>query len=334
MKTGDKRTARTASTARTGRGRLGKTLLKQPGFLVAVFLCALSLPAPQIGWAEKTGAADLPVSGITPEEYTQLSNREVVIRGLDSHHGIRLHDPNGGDSQDAGVGETPGREDGACGTSGSKGFFGSDKTGPGTTDTADTASGDSAEFARFLSHFEEVKPNFLYEGMFLLPVVPGEEQAVLAEVEEFLLDFDRFEEIPYFSKYNGNTTRLFESFDFQSETSRPDGSKLVVAEQLIKPFEAYTGVSEYRLEEDLFTYVTWNRTPLYYKWMKGVGQEKMYIAMMAKAYPGRIFFYGLIGAKAFDFFGLFHGRLDLAFSGRAEAVFNWFHKEFVLPRLE
>ena len=273
-------------------------------FLLALFWSNLqSASSDEYEEYGEYGAKALPVSGITPEEYAQLSNQQVVVRGLDSHHGIRLHDPKGKDVIGGAAGEG---------------------------DEADN----SAEFARFLSHFEEVKPNFLYEGMFLLPVATGEEQAVLAEVEKFLLDFDRFEEIPYFSKYNGNTTRLFESFDFQSETRQADGSKLVVAEQLIKPFEPYTGVSEYRLEGDLFTYVTWNRTPLYYKWMKGVGQEKMYIAMMAKAYPGYIFFYGLIGAKAFDFFGLFHGRLDLAFSGRAEAVFDWFHKEFVLPRLE
>jgi hypothetical protein len=316
MKIGDKRTGRRGMSSRAGgAGRtkgFGKAVWIQPGFLVVVFLGALFLLAPHVGWAEKSGTLDLPVSGITPEEYTRLLNREVVIRGLDSHHGIRLNDLNGGDSSGGGVGETAGKGGGE----------------------ASTVSDHSARFARFLSHFEEVKPNFLYEGMFLLPVSPGEERAVLAEVEEFLLDFDRFEEIPYFSKYNGTTTRLFEYFNFLSETEQADGSKLVVAEQQLKPFEQHTGIAEYRLDEDLFTYVAWNQTPLYYKWVKGVGQEKMYIAMMAKASPGRIFFYGLIGAKANDFFGLFHGRLDLAFSGRAEAVFNWFHKEFVLPRLE
>jgi hypothetical protein len=40
------------------------------------------------------------------------------------------------------------------------------------------------------------------------------------------------------------------------------------------------------------------------------------------------------GAKAFDFFGLFGDRLDVAFTGRIEAFFTWFHKEFVEPRYE
>jgi hypothetical protein len=60
----------------------------------------------------------------------------------------------------------------------------------------------------------------------------------------------------------------------------------------------------------------------------------MYTALYAEAREGEIFFYGLGGAKAFSFFGLFGNRLDQAFTGRVKAFFSWFYREFVYPRLE
>ncbi len=253
-------------------------------------------------------ADDLPVSGITPEEREILFRQEVVIRGLDSHHGIRLEDS------------------GNSGSANSKQENSGKNAGKGSNDG-------SGEFDLFTSRFEEVNPNFLYEAMFLLPVEPGTEQESLVEVKDFLMDIRQFEEIPYYSKRNENTTDLFEYIRIESGPKYVDGAEIIVAEQQMAPFEPYTGVSEYRLDEGLLTFMAYNRTPIYLKWMKGVDDEKLYISVLVKATPGRLFFYGLIGAKAFDFFGLFHGRLDDAFSGRADAVFHWFHREFVQPRL-
>ena len=229
------------------------------------------------------GTAPVPVEGITAAEQQQLAQQQVVLRGLDSYHGIRLESTDG--------------------------------------------------FDDFTAQFEHIKPNFLYEAMFVLPVEPGREREVLKEAKDFLQELERFEHIPYYSQQNGNWHRIFDSVEVKALPVYDDGSEGIVTVQRMRPFEPYTAVSRYRLDDTTLSYKAYNRTPLYYKLMKGVKAEEMYITMLVKAYPGRLFFYGLVGANAFDFFGLFYNRLDVAFSGRAEAIFTWFHEEFVLPRV-
>ena len=114
----------------------------------------------------------------------------------------------------------------------------------------------------------------------------------------------------------------------------PSGIEEILAEQKMRPFKPYTAVYKYDLSYGTLLYETYNLTPLYYKWMKGVDREKMSTTLLVQAYPGYLFFYGLGGAKAFNFFGLFDNRLDTAFTGRVEAFFEWFHKEFVLDLVE
>ncbi|MCF7914641.1 MAG: hypothetical protein K9L66_05700 [Spirochaetaceae bacterium] len=190
------------------------------------------------------------------------------------------------------------------------------------------------EAAHKIERFNQIKPNYLYEAMFILPVEPGSEQKVLQAAKDFLQEPERLEKIPYYSRHNGNWTRLFADIEVEALPVYADGSEGLVTRQLMIPFEPYTAAARYRLTEDMLVYTTTNRSPLYYKWMKGVKAEQMNISMLVQASPGRLFFYGLVGAKAFDFFGLFHNRLDQAFAGRAEAIFEWFHKEFVVPRLK
>jgi len=185
-----------------------------------------------------------------------------------------------------------------------------------------------------LERFEQINPNYLYEAMFILPVEPGSEQKELQAAKDFLQEPSRLEKIPYYSRHNDNWTRLFANIEVEALPVYADGSEGLITRQQMIPFEPYIAAARYRLTEDTLVYSATNRTPLYYKWMKGVKAEQMNISMLVKASPGRLFFYGLVGAKAFDFFGLFHNRLDQAFAGRAEAIFEWFHKEFVQPRLE
>ena len=189
------------------------------------------------------------------------------------------------------------------------------------------------EELQLMERFEQINPNYLYEAMFILPVEPGSEQKELQAAKDFLQEPDRLEKIPYYSRHNDNWTRLFADIEVEALPVYADGSEGLITLQQMIPFEPYTAAARYRLTGDMLVYTATNRTPLYYKWMKGVKAEQMNISMLVQASPGRLFFYGLVGAKAFDFFGLFHNRLDQAFAGRAEAIFEWFHKEFVVPRL-
>ncbi len=189
---------------------------------------------------------------------------------------------------------------------------------------------ESTETKPIIDHYKKLRPNFLAEIMFVMPVSPGEEQAVLQDVKDFLQFVKTFEDIPYYSKHNNAWVPMFDNITIKELTVFPDGSEGIITEQKMLPFKSYTSVYRYYLSEDNFLYKNYNSTPLYYKWMKGVDKEKMSTTLLVQAYPGYLFFYGLGGAKAFDFFGLFGNRLDTAFTGRVEAFFEWFHKEFVL----
>ena len=185
-----------------------------------------------------------------------------------------------------------------------------------------------------LDKFESLDPNFLAEAVFVLPVKTGREQEILAEVEEFLQQVNRYENIPYYSEHNGTWNPLFEDIRVQELPVLPDGTEQIVTRQKMRPFKHYTAVYSFSSSKNHLVYSSWNRTALDYKWMQAVKPEQMYTALLVEARPGQLFFYGLGGARAFNFFGLFGNRLDVAFTGRIESFFNWFHKEFVQPRLE
>ena len=184
-----------------------------------------------------------------------------------------------------------------------------------------------------IEHFSDLRPNFLAEAMFVLPVEEGKEQSTLIKVKNLLQSVGQFEGIPYYSRHNGTWNPLFENMTVYRPRILSSGIEEILAEQKMRPFKPYTAVYKYDLSYGTLLYETYNLTPLYYKWMKGVEKEGMYTSLLVKAYPGYLFFYGLGGARAFDFFGLFGKRLDVAFTGRIEAFFEWFHQEFVLSEL-
>lgn len=192
---------------------------------------------------------------------------------------------------------------------------------------------ETAEYKDIIEHFSDLRPNFLAEAMFVLPVEKGKEQSTLIRVKNLLQSVGKFEGIPYYSRYNGTWNPLFENVAVHETRILPSGVEEVLAEQKMRPFKPYTAVYKYDLSSGTLLYETYNLTPLYYEWMKGVEKEEMYTSLLVKAYPGYLFFYGFGGARAFDFFGLFGKRLDVAFTGRIEAFFEWFHRKFVLPEL-
>ncbi|MCF7914747.1 MAG: hypothetical protein K9L66_06260 [Spirochaetaceae bacterium] len=198
-------------------------------------------------------------------------------------------------------------------------------------------AGTSETAAEIRRTYERLDPNFLAEAMFVLPVPPGTEQEVLQQVKSFLQQVEQFEDIPYYSEHNGTWNPLFENIQIQElpmYKSSPSGeSEGIITTQKMRPFKPYTAVYRYDLSKGQLLYRTYNQSALHYKWMRAVRQEQMQTTLLVEAHEGYLFFYGLGGARAFDFFGLFGDRLDVAFTGRIEAFFDWFHQEFAQPRL-
>lgn len=181
--------------------------------------------------------------------------------------------------------------------------------------------------------FVRLKPNFLAEAMFILPVQPGSERRVLEEVKLFLQEVQQFEEIPYYSEEYDKYFPLFDDIELQGQDFVRDGTAVIHTNQLMKPFKRYEALYRYELGEDYFLYTSYNETSIKYKMVRGVKPENMQTGLLVQAYEGYLFCYGLGGADAFTFFGLFGERLDTALTGRIESFFNWFHTEFIEPRL-
>ncbi len=70
---------------------------------------------------------------------------------------------------------------------------------------------ESIETKSIIDHYKKLRPNFLAEIMFVMPVSTGEEQAVLHDVKNFLQFVKTFEDIPYYSKHNNAWVPMFEN---------------------------------------------------------------------------------------------------------------------------
>ena len=188
-------------------------------------------------------------------------------------------------------------------------------------------AGKSSNQRELIQHFSDLRPNFLAEAIFLLPVPEGQEEAILNEVTALLQNFGGYEEIPYYSQRNRAWFQLFydvELLNFRQQTA--EISKAELSMQLL-PFDP--GVMTFSFEHDgeHLSFQNWNRDPLYYRSVKAVKEERMQTGLVVENHPGALVFYGLGGAKAFTFFGLFGKRLETAFLGRVEAFFSWLYEE-------
>lgn len=185
-----------------------------------------------------------------------------------------------------------------------------------------------------LKNYQDINPNFIIESFFVLPVPEGMEKATLEEVNRFLTDIKQFVGIPYWSKEFQKYFDLFEYMEIIERGNRKDGSRMIRAEQNMKPFDNYEVEYRYIMEKDNFVYTSINTTPIHYKFVKAVKEGNMYTSLFVHAQPGALVFYGLGGVRAFTFFGIFGDRMEVSFIGRTEAFFRWFHKEFVLTRMQ
>jgi hypothetical protein len=193
----------------------------------------------------------------------------------------------------------------------------------------------TAASREMLELFQDVNPNFIAEAIFVLPLEPGTEDAVLSEALSVLRDIPVFDTIPYYSKQNDDTKMLFVNTRVKKRPAYSPTRDGILADQEMLPFKPadmiYTYESFPKEKEWLFR--SENVDPLYYRFMRAVKPGGMNTALLIEKHPGALVFYGLGGARAFNFFGIFGDRLDVAFIGRIEAFFGWFHTNFVIPRL-
>jgi len=178
---------------------------------------------------------------------------------------------------------------------------------------------------------KKVKPNFLAEVIIAVPknAKPG----LLDYMYTSLSDVEGFKNIPYYSKRSKDWFLLFDEVKIKRETSPNPNSRDVFTEQVMEPFERYETKYEYRKSATGFSFISENLTPLVFDGFRAVSPGNMITYLIAFEYGDYVIVYGIGGAKAFKFFGLFGDRLDTAFIGRVEAFFTWYYDTYMKPIL-
>ncbi|AEJ19715.1 DUF6675 family protein [Gracilinema caldarium] len=177
--------------------------------------------------------------------------------------------------------------------------------------------------------FKSLKPNFLTEGISIVPLKKGDELTVMKIIINRLKDITFLDSIPYYSKRNKTTQPLFTNSKI-IENNIHGMNTAIIAEQKMLPFETARFSYSYIETENTFLFSSENISPLVYNGITTAGPGSMRTAILIEVHPGFLVCYGLGGAKAFTFFGLFNDRLETAIVGRIEAFYSWFFNQYLV----
>lgn len=189
------------------------------------------------------------------------------------------------------------------------------------------------ENLELISIVNEVKPNFLAEIIMVIPVDPSKN--ALHFIRDALTDVLKFDTIPYYSKDGDKWYKLFYDSEIVFRETVSPGVSAINVNHRMKPFRTHENRYEYSLDNNSFVFFGWNVTPLYYRGGIRTVRPGNFINLIVIREEGdNVFIYGVGGAKAFTFFGLFGGeKIETAFIGRVEAFFTWFYDEYITELL-
>jgi hypothetical protein len=181
--------------------------------------------------------------------------------------------------------------------------------------------------------FKNLKPNFITEGISIIPIKNGIELYVLKLIINKLKDITFLDTIPYYSKRHHKYFPLFTDSIIIEKITKEQQTN-IIAEQKMLPFEISRFSYTYIETENIFLFTSENITPLIYNGITAASQGAMRTAILIEVQPGFLVCYGLGGTKTFTFFGLFNDRLETAIAGRIEAFYNWFFNQYLNDMLE
>lgn len=187
-----------------------------------------------------------------------------------------------------------------------------------------TENSDSKQIQNLL---KDINPNFLAEILMVIPV--DEKVDNLNLIRTSLMDVTLFDDIPYYSRRNEKWYPLYEDTEILSRSDSESGESIISAYHKMKPFKPQETRYKYSITEDIFWYESRNSSNIYYKSFKAVKKGNLITLLWIKDDGDRLIVYGIGGAKAFTFFGLFGERMDNSFIGRMEAFFSWFYDNYI-----
>jgi len=174
---------------------------------------------------------------------------------------------------------------------------------------------------------KKIKPNFVAEILMVIPV--DQKKDNLDYIRSVLKDVTLFDDIPYYSKRNDKWYPLYEDTRIISEITSLSGQDTVLAYHKMKPFKPQETTYEYSLQGNTFLFESRNSSNIYYKNFKAVKKGNLFTLLWVRDEGDRLIVYGVGGASAFTFFGIFGERMDNSFIGRMEAFFTWFDENYI-----
>jgi hypothetical protein len=183
-----------------------------------------------------------------------------------------------------------------------------------------------------------VRPNVISEQLVLIRENLGP--------DEFLTLFNslrRISDLSYLEYYNSrkdDTNELFyDSYAVDGPENRariPDPTvSLIPSEdsvwvlQGLPPFGTILSEYTYRSQGRAFLFAGTNEDTLTYRNVPVVRSGNMITNIVVISGDGYVLMYGIGAVKAFKMFGLLDDRIEAAFSGRTEGLFNWYRDTYL-----
>ncbi|HTX72358.1 MAG TPA: DUF6675 family protein [Rectinemataceae bacterium] len=178
------------------------------------------------------------------------------------------------------------------------------------------AGGSQAEDLR--QKIRALSPNYLSEVMAVVPARPG----TLERLAASLANVKGFVGIPYWSKRWQKNFDLFDKMDITAAHGDAAGQTIEVIQHML-PFDDFGASYAYTLGADSLLFRSSNTSVIMYGSHEAVQTGQLLWMLYAFRSGDSLVFYGVGGVKAWDFFGLFRGRLEASFSGRVESFMRF-----------
>ncbi|MEX2444908.1 MAG: DUF6675 family protein [Alkalispirochaeta sp.] len=183
-----------------------------------------------------------------------------------------------------------------------------------------------------------VRPNVISEQIVLV-----REEIARDELLTLFNSLRRVSDLSYLEYYNSRKDETNELFydsyavDGPAERTRiPDPTVSVIPSedrvwvlQGLPPFGTILSRYTYRSQGDAFLFAGTNEDTLTYRNVPVVRSGNMVTNIVVIAGDEFVLMYGIGAVKAFKMFGLLDDRIEAAFSGRTEGLFNWYRDTYL-----
>ncbi len=183
-----------------------------------------------------------------------------------------------------------------------------------------------------------VRPNVISEQLVLVREEVGAEELLM--LFNSLRSISDLSYLEYYNSRKDTTNELFyDSYAVRGPDERtripdPTVSSVPAEDQVwvlqgLPPFGTILSRYTYQAQGDAFLFAGTNEDTLTYRNVPVVRSGNMITNIVVIAGDDFVLMYGIGAVKAFKMFGLLDDRIEAAFSGRTEGLFNWYRDTYL-----